>query len=89
MTIDENQQPEDELRAINFLGGLYAVARCKGVEHIYETWQQLVAWQADSPYKIGNHACLEECLTPQMFIAGETPDVYAEAQFDLFLPIVE
>ena len=89
MTVDDTQQPEGELRIIEFMGGLYAVARCKGVEQIYQTWQQLAAWPEDSHYKYGSHLCLEECLTPQMFVSGETPSVYEEAQFDLYLPIVE
>jgi DNA gyrase inhibitor GyrI len=66
----------------DFAGGRYAVTRCAGVGVITETWQRLVLWQEDSPYRQAHHQWLEECLTP--------PGTAMEGMiFDLYLPVGE
>jgi DNA gyrase inhibitor GyrI len=84
MTVGPDVEPEGDVEIVDFPGGLYAVARCEGLSHIGEVWQQLVLWFEDSPYKKPPHwcQCLEELLTP--------PDLpYEDYIFDLYLPIVE
>ena len=88
VTVDETAQPAGEVHIKEFSGGLYAVARCKGVDQIYPTWQQLVLWQEDSRYRMASNECLEECLTPQVFLAAGGPD-FSELVFDLYHPIAE
>ena len=81
-TVGETIQPEGELTAKDFPGGLYAVTRCKGVESIFPTWQQFVRWREESPYHSANHQWLEE-----HFGALEGP--LEELELDLYLPIAE
>jgi DNA gyrase inhibitor GyrI len=89
MTLDASVKAGGEVQIKEYPGGLYAVARCKGVETITPTWQKLVAWQEDSRYHMVHSQCLEECLTPQLFLAegGEVP--FDELLFDLYEPIAE
>jgi len=83
IVIDPEMEPEDNVKFINFGGGLYAVTRCvvpKGkFEVIGETWKKLVAWRENSQYKCGNHQWLEESITTDL------PDT--EFILDLYLPI--
>ena len=53
-------QADAEVQIKQFGGGLYAVTRCQGVETITDTWKQLVAWLAASPYRQAHHQWLEE-----------------------------
>ena len=46
-----------------FAGGLYAVARCEGLQTITDTWHRLATWCEGSPYVMGQHQWLEECFT--------------------------
>jgi DNA gyrase inhibitor GyrI len=77
--------PGDEVRILDFAGGLYAVARFRigdpGVE-FPEAWQRLVMWREHSRYKPAHHQWLEEAIVSE---AGELK--YDE--FDLYLPIAE
>ena len=75
-------EPEGEVRIQDFLGGLYAVTRCQGVDNITETWKQLIRWGVDSKYKHASHQWLEEHLTP----IGAPFD---QMTLDLYLPISE
>jgi DNA gyrase inhibitor GyrI len=78
-----NVEPDGEMRVQDFGGGLYAVARCQGVENIAPTWQALVEWQTTSSYTHGgHHQWLEQHLSP----VGTPPD---ELTLDLFMPIVK
>ncbi len=65
-----------------FPGGLYAVARCEGLQHIGDVWKQLVVWREDSKYQEAHHQWLEECFTPE----AERLEDYV---FDLYAPIAE
>jgi DNA gyrase inhibitor GyrI len=80
ITVDAAIQPAEPIKIMEFPGGLYAVARCLGVQNIPVTWKQLVVWCEDSPYRTAQHQWLEECLTP--------PDTEMDKlEFDLYLPI--
>ncbi len=84
MTVGTDVEPEGDLRVQDFEGGLFAVARCEGVENIGRTWKELVHWHEDSKYKKPNNwfLCLEECVSP-----ADGP--IEELVLDLYLPIVE
>ena len=74
----------DEVEIKEFPGGLYAVARCEGIQNIGDVWKALVAWRDESPYKKAQHQWLEECLTPPI---GEM--ALEDYVFDLYAPIAE
>lgn len=84
ITVDSGVQPAGEVTVQTFEGGLYAVTRCR-LSEITAAWQRLVTWREDSPYKQAHHQWLEEALTPDSFISGES-DMDA-AVFDIYLPI--
>jgi AraC family transcriptional regulator len=71
-----------EIQIKEFSGGNYAVTRVVGVENIFPTWQNLVAWCEDSPYRIGNHQCLEEHVNLDL-------EDLEKLTLDLYLPIVK
>jgi len=79
MQVGPDVQPEPGLPVKEFAGGLYAVARSRGIEQIGPTWSRLVAWCEDSPYRWGC-GCLEA------HVAGVTDD---ELVLDLFLPLAD
>jgi DNA gyrase inhibitor GyrI len=73
-------QPDDVVQIKEFGGGLYAVTRCQGVETITDTWKQLVAWLAASPYRQAHHQWLEEHIS----VDDVAPD---DLILDLYAPI--
>ena len=82
LPVDSSVEPEDDLRIVDFEGGLYAVTAFKNLANIGETWGKLVQWREASKYRTGHHQWLEELLTstdipPEDFV------------FNLFLPIIE
>lgn len=80
VTVGPDSEPEGDVTIIDFPGGLYGVAGCKGTSNIGVVWQQLVNWLEDSQYRRGHHQWLEELLTP--------PDLdYENYRFDLYIPI--
>jgi len=82
LTISDSVQATGDLIIKEFPGGLYAVLRFKGLEHIGKAWADLVTWVEASPYKMSNRQCLEELLS--------TPEDSARAEkmiFDLYLGI--
>jgi DNA gyrase inhibitor GyrI len=80
VTVGPEARSEGDVKILDFPGGLYGVAPCKGVSNITEVWTQLVGWLENSEYRRGNHQWLEELLTP--------PDVdYEDYRFDLYIPI--
>ncbi|MBI5667609.1 MAG: GyrI-like domain-containing protein [Chloroflexi bacterium] len=81
ITIDPEVESDDSVTVKDFSGGLYAVTRCKGVETIYNTWQQLVAWLETSPYKPAKHQWLEEHIN----VGADVPP--EELVLDLYLPV--
>ena len=80
ITVGPEVKPEVDFRIQEFLGGLYAVTRCQGVDEITETWHQLAKWLVDSSHKPANQQCLEEHLSPL--------DIHPYT-FDLYAPIIE
>lgn len=87
VTTDPQAQPEGNIQVKDFPGGLYAVTRCTGIPSIPPTWQRLVAWLDDHPFRLGSHQWLEECLTPQAMLGGSEPDI-EQMVFDLYMPVV-
>ena len=82
VTIAPDVETTADIEIKNFEGGLYAVLRCKGVENIGQTWQELMAWAENSSYQRSHHQWLEEVLTPP-----PTPE--KEFVLDLYMPIVK
>jgi DNA gyrase inhibitor GyrI len=82
MTVGPEVQPGEGIEIKDFPGGLYAVTRCEGLQHITDIWKQLVVWREDSKYKQAHHQWLEECFTPE----AEKLEDYV---FDLYAPISE
>ena len=82
MTVDADAQPGEGIEIKEFPGGLYAVTRCEGLQHITDIWKQLAVWREESKYKEAHHQWLEECFTPQ----AEKLEDYV---FDLYAPIAE
>jgi len=84
MTIGDelDQVPQVEIK--HFSGGLYAVLGCSGKpdEVIWATWQKLIAWRENSPYRDGRHQWLEE----QLKLVYDLPE---ELSLDLYMPIQE
>lgn len=77
-------QPQGEVKIKNISGGKYAVYRIPKVGNPWETipssWQALVLWQEDSPYKMGKAQCLEQHIG-----CADTP--LADCPMDLYLSI--
>jgi DNA gyrase inhibitor GyrI len=87
LEVEAGVEPGEGVKRKTFAGGLYAVSRCRGVGQLYPTWQALVAWREDSPYQPAYHQWLEECLNPEILLAG-APD-YEQLVFDLYLPVAK
>ena len=83
IVIDPDMEVEGEIKAKEFPGGLFAVARCQ-LSNITEVWKQLVLWQEDSNYRMGNLQCLEEALNPELFITSDGMLPIDESMFDQF-----
>ncbi len=88
MTVDDSIQAEGEARIIQVEGGLYAVTRCEAGpqgEDIYQTWQKLIAWVENSPYRNSNmrRQWLEEHLSLL------NPPADGSFVLDLMDPVVE
>jgi DNA gyrase inhibitor GyrI len=75
-------EPEDDLRIVQFYGGLYAVTRFENLEKIGQVWMELVQWRENSRYHQGYHQWLEHLHNPL------EPD-QSKFIFDLYLPIKE
>ena len=82
LPVDENVQPDGDLRIVDFPGGLFAVTRFKNLENIGKVWKQLVQWRENSKYKCGQQQCLEHLL------AGPEGPI-EDFVFDLYLSITE
>ena len=76
-------EPEGEVKIKDFSGGLYAVARCKGVENIGPTWKRLVVWGEESKYRHARHQWLEEHIG-----SADAPQDEEGLVLDLYMPIV-
>lgn len=82
LPVAENTVPTDNVRIVNFSGGLYAVAPCRGLHNIGDEWLTLAKWREGTEYTAGKHQWLEHLLSPP----GAPPN---EMTFDLYLPIAE
>ena len=78
-------EPDEEVKIVDFEGGLYAVTRCVvptgKFDVIGATWKKLSTWREDSQYQRGQFQWLEESLPLN------PPDT--EFVLDLYLPISE
>lgn len=84
VVVPEDTEGTEDVTIKTFPGGKYAVTRCKGIPTIHPTWQKLVAWREDSPYRYGGHQWLEKTVNPSMQGIG-----FDEIVMDLYMPIVE
>jgi effector-binding domain-containing protein len=82
LPVDQDLEPDGDLRTIDFEGGLYAVTRFKGLDNIGRVWGELNKWRETSKYKRGHHQWLEH------LIVGHDLSP-AKMVFDLYLPISE
>jgi DNA gyrase inhibitor GyrI len=84
VTVDQNVQSEDEVKVLDFPGGLYAVLSIHPItgEEIFPAWQQLVAWREKSKYRPASHQWLEEHI-------GDIKLSFPDLTLDLFMPIAE
>lgn len=84
ITVTPEETAGENVEIVNFPGGLYAVAQCLVRDpgsDIPETWQQLVAWRENSPYKAANHQWMEQHL--RVGAPGSDFDL------DIYLPIAK
>jgi effector-binding domain-containing protein len=82
LPVDDKVEPDDDLRLVDFSGGLYAVTTFTGLENIGDVWNKLVKWAEESKYQRAHHQWLEELTTgpnlpPEEFV------------FNIYLPIAE
>jgi DNA gyrase inhibitor GyrI len=82
MTVSPEEKPTEGIEIKDYSGGLHAVTRCEGLQHIGDIWKQLAVWREDSKYQEAHHQWLEECFTPE----AERLEDYV---FDLYAPILE
>ena len=87
VTPDVTAEVGVEIKA--FPGGLYGVSRCKGLENIGSTWKQLSAWLENSPYTLGHHQWLEECLTKPRSVRSFEKMPPEDYLMELYCPISE
>ncbi len=77
-------EPEGDIRIGEFMGGLYAVARCSAEGHpetkIPSGWRMLAEWCSVNGHTLGSHHALEKFLT-----SPEHPDVLV---LDLCCPVL-
>jgi effector-binding domain-containing protein len=82
LPVDKSVQPDEDLRIVDFSGGIYAVTRFKNLENIGKVWGELVKWRESSKYKYATHQWLEHLVEGH----DGPPE---ECVFDLYLPIME
>lgn len=89
LTVEPEAEPDEEMRIVEFSGGLYAVTRCEVKGDPYETipttWKELVQWLVNSKYKHAKHQWLEEHLWPP----PDQSQNIEELVLDLYAPIAE
>ena len=85
--VGPSEEPEDDIRIIDFRGGLYAVTRCEVRNQNYDQigilWKQLVTWREDSQYGQGYHQWLERTIPNGGLAEGD----FSDFTLDLYLPI--
>ena len=83
ISVGSDVKPEGEIKIKEIPGGLYAVARCQGVENIHPTWMNFYnEWLKTSQFEFdeNNPPSLEEFITPLEPLQNQWI-------FDLYLPI--
>lgn len=80
ITVGPEVSADDEVKILEFGGGLYAVTHCVGAFNLPEAWQQLVQWREDSPYQQAHHQWLEELHN---FMETDPEKLV----FDIYLPV--
>ncbi|NMC12823.1 MAG: GyrI-like domain-containing protein [Chloroflexi bacterium] len=93
VTIPENVRAEEGIKIFDFPGGYFATLACE-LLHIGEKWGELVNWQAGSNYRMAQNQCLEECLTPEVFINAPedlqfTLENVGKVKMKIYLPLIE
>jgi DNA-binding transcriptional MerR regulator/DNA gyrase inhibitor GyrI len=79
VTVPDNFEVSGEIGIKQFEGGDYAVIS-SFLHDITERWHRICKWAEESDYKIAQHQCLEETISPV-----KAPS--EEMQFDLYCPI--
>jgi DNA gyrase inhibitor GyrI len=82
LPVEEEIQPSEDIQIVDFSGGLYAVAPCRGLQNIGEDWLALAKWREGTAYAAGKHQWLEHLLSP-------LDTQIDQFLFDLYLPIAE
>ena len=83
ISVGADVESEGEIKIKEITGGLYAVARCQGVENIYPTWMYLFNdWLQSSEFEFDedNAPSLEQLINP-------LEQMQNKWIFDLYLPI--
>jgi DNA gyrase inhibitor GyrI len=89
ITVGADVKSEGEIEVKEYPGGLYAVARCKGLQNITSIWKELASWLENSSYKLGQHQWLEESMTPLKSVAEFEKLSPDEFVLDLYCPVAE
>ena len=82
LPMEQEVEPEGDLRFVQFDGGLYATTTFTGLQNIGQVWGELNKWREDSAYRCGHHQWLEQPLN-----WGDMP--IEEWIFTIYLPINE
>ena len=82
LPVADNINAADDIRILDFSGGLYAVTRCDGLQNIGQQWLSLAKWREGTKYAAGKQQWLEHLLSPH-----NAP--HDQLVFDLYLPIAE
>ena len=64
--VGPDAEPDGDIRIGEFLGGIYAVARCQVQgcpERIAQGWHELVAWCQENNHPLATHHAVEQFLT--------------------------
>jgi AraC family transcriptional regulator len=89
ITVDPDVEGEGEIEIKEYAGGLYAVARCKGLQNIVSTWNELGSWVENSSYTLGRHQWLEESINPPKSAVDFENLSPNELVLDLYCPVIE
>ena len=60
ITVPPGSQGNEEIEIKEFSGGLYAVTRSEGLQHISENWMKLALWREESNYQEAHHQWFED-----------------------------
>lgn len=81
LKVDEKEQPEGDVRIVEYHGGKYAVTECKSLDNMLSTWRALYKWCLDNNHKLGYHRAWEK-------IGGNITDP-AKVRIELYCPIAD